>query len=919
MNVELYVKTNDNNNHIFWKKVDLSESIDYSLNKQFIDLEDLTSITTDYSKTVKIPFTPSNNELFNYLFKVQHFIITDYFDPTQKIDIQLRWNANIILEGYAILNDIDSKNKTYNITIYAETNRLIRQLLNTTISDIEGELVRPDRKKIMENIKITPYYVNQSFLNGPSTNGYVSGIVNSFTDIIGFAPQKIDNSVLDTKSCWDSNKNVKINISDYIANAHSDDENYNKDYITPFLENGLSFPEYPEINCYTTKGYFYADAMIKIIKEYIESSQIGYEFDITELEEWGYLERLVYFFKDGFNLKENLDTDEKIEYTELSSYLFDFILIKDAYINSNKFPHQFMLGLDEKENDNIRVYKSYGLNSKIYIFNKLNEEQNIKFSLNVSNIFNIQPNPDNSKKIRFYNLPNLPYVYLFKEDIYNDNTDQTIDYTVYYADVIVPPLACELGLGKKTADEVIKWLKDTYTINDSNINIIYIDNKSLHQKLKVLKVDGEDIEKYEYTIDNVLTHDLKLLPNRRTGITQQFIPVDVTKRTYDTTNALVFPYEYQHVGQPGLWLPAEYESDRYYLTSEQNVNVVINNISFITNKPVKYQTNWINLKDFLGKDFKPFEWFLNLCKKYRLYIDFDFNNNKIKVFKHYFTQENGLKIINKQIDYNKDVTVKPIINDYKTIYFGYKTDDIPTFNKKYYETNNVSYGDLKIPTQINLYDKELKLSKGNEIIYNTDYFYNFYKFIELFNWDTISSLDMHFMETGEFIDDTYDNKLLNNEFYLYRVGAYTQINFRLTNFNDGMISTNNLCYYPFRQSDISQEDIDNGNVISGLGEIPVFYSAYINAILQKPFNTDFVGIYSERWENYLDEIFDVNNKKITCYVPLSVAEYYNFRFNQLWNIEGNLFIVNKIIDYNPTNNEPTKVELIQVNNIENYN
>ena len=83
-----------------------------------------------------------------------------------------------------------------------------------------------------------------------------------------------------------------------------------------------------------------------------------------------------------------------------------------------------------------------------------------------------------------------------------------------------------------------------------------------------------------------------------------------------------------------------------------------------------------------------------------------------------------------------------------------------------------------------------------------------------------------------------------------------------------------------------------------------------------PSNIDNYSIYN-RWKNYLNEIFNVHNKKVTCYVRMTYPDFINFKFNQLFVIDNCVFLVNKIIDFNPNSTEPTKVELIQISDVNN--
>jgi hypothetical protein len=77
-------------------------------------------------------------------------------------------------------------------------------------------------------------------------------------------------------------------------------------------------------------------------------------------------------------------------------------------------------------------------------------------------------------------------------------------------------------------------------------------------------------------------------------------------------------------------------------------------------------------------------------------------------------------------------------------------------------------------------------------------------------------------------------------------------------------------------------------------------------------------IYTNFWEKYINERYNIQNKKITCYVDLKPHEYNQFKFNQLVKIGNQLCIVNKIYDYDITANNTTKVDLITIQDIEGY-
>lgn len=87
------------------------------------------------------------------------------------------------------------------------------------------------------------------------------------------------------------------------------------------------------------------------------------------------------------------------------------------------------------------------------------------------------------------------------------------------------------------------------------------------------------------------------------------------------------------------------------------------------------------------------------------------------------------------------------------------------------------------------------------------------------------------------------------------------------------------------------------------------------------YNKNYSGkssIFHNFWEKYISERYNIQNKKITCYVQLKPSEYNQFKWNKLVKLGNQLCIVNKIYDYNIQSSSPTKVDLITIQDIHSY-
>ena len=77
-------------------------------------------------------------------------------------------------------------------------------------------------------------------------------------------------------------------------------------------------------------------------------------------------------------------------------------------------------------------------------------------------------------------------------------------------------------------------------------------------------------------------------------------------------------------------------------------------------------------------------------------------------------------------------------------------------------------------------------------------------------------------------------------------------------------------------------------------------------------------IYNEFWKNFINERYNVQNKKLTAYFYLTPEDYKKITFRQFVKIENTLYHVNRIFDYDFDENSPTKVELVQVWDVDSY-
>lgn len=119
-----------------------------------------------------------------------------------------------------------------------------------------------------------------------------------------------------------------------------------------------------------------------------------------------------------------------------------------------------------------------------------------------------------------------------------------------------------------------------------------------------------------------------------------------------------------------------------------------------------------------------------------------------------------------------------------------------------------------------------------------------------------------------------------------------------------------------------------GNNIAICNKIPVFSTHSGDAAFDwaKPMisysgETDnsypeWISLYPRFWSNYLEELYDAKNRIMTADFYLSTMDLLTFSFKNFVIIDNKLWHPNRIIDYDISGENLTRVELVEVHNLE---
>lgn len=129
------------------------------------DLTNPTIVKNSYSKTVDIPGTERNNDLFGHIWDLERVQYGSTFNPLKKTPFKLYVGGNLIEKGYCKLNKVTRKggNITYSVSLYGGLGSFLYNLAYDEESD-------NDRKKTLNDLKFVYLFDGAPFAEEPDLN-----------------------------------------------------------------------------------------------------------------------------------------------------------------------------------------------------------------------------------------------------------------------------------------------------------------------------------------------------------------------------------------------------------------------------------------------------------------------------------------------------------------------------------------------------------------------------------------------------------------------------------------------------------------------------------------------------------------------------------------------------------------------------
>lgn len=367
--------------------------------------------------------------------------------------------------------------------------------------------------------------------------------------------------------------------------------------------------------------------------------------------------------------------------------------------------------------------------------------------------------------------------------------------------------------------------------------------------------------------------------------------------------------------------PSTTQVTSYYdiVSSASTINVNVNGEQWLRSG------GHFTINNMWNNDHNLFDIILNYCKMYRILIIADVYTKTLKFIpSHKYFENYTVKDWTDKLCTDKDFAVQPITWENKYVLFNY--DDAETkLGKEYLEKYGYDYGEKRLITDYNFNEETDELFEGlKPSIVNTD---NVLSWTNLYSYKRIvysfpAETYVHMSDSdGKYVDQF-------GGFYLYNSTAHFDtaetLNMRAVKITDDtpFQNANNTYFYSQDQNSINVTTYPRLDIVYNmpLGEkrMCVFGKPLLNYTYNTTAYNNARDIYTMIWKKYVEERYNRNNKIVTCYIHLTPYDYINFKFNDFIKIENQLYVVNKIYDYDAVTNQKVKVDLITVQDITGY-
>lgn len=848
------------------QEIELTNNVQIPLNKTFENTINPSDIIVDYSKNIQIPMTTTNNKVLGSAYRLDKNVISNssndnigiYLDPTKKIPFTLLYNGELMMVGYAkfVSANYSATNKFYNMNLFSMLGEYFQKMKDVVVSNDK----LTDEQKLEGN-----KYILNDHLKGNLNADYVykswlneNNNINDFTD-------------------------ATITDQDIIGFAPSYRGYYGLDFKSDTVQTG-------DYTTYPLADFIKGDNETVDIESYIKDGLKDYQMDeyrSYHQRPYIYINKLIYMFQ------------------EKSKELTGYDLVLDPKWFNQKNPYWAKL---------------------VYLLNFLEDLDSIEIDANIFVPKTINMPLNRVATNECYGTGKISYKFVPHSNTFD--ITRFLSCIKFSLDNTIPKLQLySLEWAEKAA---IVW---TFTLTDSNGNKqvkkfwssnggytpSIIDSSYVTSHLiPVFPYYGNT---YHDTIESIYyqANDETISFNIPDGLEEREFTMDMSASFYSPSSSPLRMHINQFSYEPSAYIDAWGYYD--YITATYGVE----NCRVSSGNAIKLGLNLLYLEE------NPiFDIVLQYTKMFGLMWRLDNVNKKVEIcrkstyFKDYTIEDWGTKL-----DRSKDYIIEPITFESKYVNFNY--EDIEGYKyTNYKDKYGFAYGTKKLKTSYEFDSDDKNLFSGiypSMISQRT-----FVKYTDLTNWVANGKLN----QTTDFVPriesvDKDDETAINHSGWYFRKSNTPTSELFITDDSQLMLEKGESCWYSKNYLSTLKETSPDVKSISSIPQLsPVIESnnRMFGCLFNCP-NEDYtvdgqIGkcknryIYDNVWNDFINERYSVNNKKLTAYFNIHPWEYISFDFNKFVTIDNQLFMINKIFDYDLNSTATTKCELIQISNIHAY-
>ena len=899
--------------YIGGQRVDLKDNGGIYLNYKQKDVKNPTIVKNMFSKTLEVPGTDINNNIFNNIWnltRVQTTDIVPYFNQSKRVEFQLFLDGELIEQGYAKMDSIKRNGPeiTYSLSLYGG------------LGDFFYELSYDSNTGNKKNLASLDFGQDLSFtINKDTVKDEWDALSAGTHNPITFAP--CYNGVPDV---IDAEKTL-INTSGYTGMTR-----YNKGdgwYEMPGFMTGIDFDAY-----HTIDRFALAEGV--------------------ELNEWqnndlrSYMQRPCLHIPALFDALSNPDNNGGYE-VELDPDFFNSAntYYRDAYIT---LPLISELDANKEEVTSAITYTNEGSAGDS------RSVTNIEFELEDGwNRYSLSVNV-----MAQTNETAAPYLY----------TSQRINQE---HGTIMGGFAMQLiGLdnnGNEVTGSNIVWMTTNATFDPNG------DGYAKYENVKYGYLDRlKPTDTVEYSFGNFMHTDTGFYMWSQTGLTLNLetnvvlsgFKIRIVPGGYLTRRSMYTTFVPSLMGNVWSSTTATNYTNGYVL----GFNVYTRTATGTrTSEKLSYSNVEVKQEDLLNTEYTPADYLLSYCKLFNLYFDKDVFGKKVTIYcqKNFY---NGS--IDLQDDIHNVFEIQPISFSHKWYSFNYQDGDgqlIKNYKTKY----GTDYGQMRVNTGF-------EFDSDTEELLTSNIFKNAVDVLPA-NKYYIQVKDENGVVLPTFLLENVTYHLYNDDLDptdvsvgISRKGSYSSINakstetiqydsFNKVQFCDGNKPTdgaNVLLFFNGMKATIPDywitddlpqmfqlndkptwlwtaiENDSQGNQIAIKTNTLPQFSRYIMDDTNIYASWDFgrvkelyipeityldadTTIYERYWRAYIQDLYDVDTRIVTAYIKFDEKPTKN-SLKHFYYFENSYWVIDEIIDYNPTTYDLTKVKFVKVNDPNNY-